>query len=546
MRRLVLRIALWLGAVAVIVGIGVVLALAFGRPTVRVESSRAALASIDVGGFGARVTSLQVVANGHSVPVVESGGGTWPTQDLAQGELIQVRASVDAPSWLQWLFGSPVTSSLHVRTPEPAPTATVSVASARRMLPVRFTSPVTSVAYRVPGGTARTIHLARPASMVKVPVPWTGYSGTVEVTATSRAWERMASRPRTVSWFIPPVKGQPAAMAVLAPGGTAVSSQSPVTLTFSEPVSKVLGTNRPTLSPDVAGHWSEPDPYTLRFTPSGLGFGPGTQVTVRLDHVVSLVSSPSDPVSTTSYQFTVGPGSVLRLQQLLAQLGYLPLTFTPAPGTVQPTTLAAEEATVYAPLHGSFAWRWSGTPASLVAQWAPGQATAMTKGALMTFEAAQNTYNDTVEYDTVDQMATASVWASLLKAVLANERDPFSYSYIYVTKVLPETLTMWTNGQVVMTALANTGIAGDQTSDGTYPIYLRYTSQVMRGTNPNGTPYADSVSWVNYFNGSDAVHGFVRASYGFPQSLGCVELPPATAGAIFPQLMVGDLVTVAG
>ena len=43
MRRLVLRIALWLGAVAVIVGVGVVLALAFGRPTVRVESSRTAL-----------------------------------------------------------------------------------------------------------------------------------------------------------------------------------------------------------------------------------------------------------------------------------------------------------------------------------------------------------------------------------------------------------------------------------------------------------------------------------------------------------------------
>ena len=546
MRRLVLRIALWLGAVAVIVGVGMVLALAFGRPTVRVESSRTALASIDVGGFGARVTSLQVVANGHSVPVVQSGGGTWPTQDLAQGEHFRVTASVDAPSWLRWLFGSPVTSSLHVRTPEPAPTATVSVASARRMLPVRFTSPVTSVEYRVPGGTARTMHLARPARMVKVPVPRTGYSGTVEVTATSRAWERMASRPRTVSWFIPPVKGQPAALAVPAPGGTAVSSESPVTLTFSEPVSKVLGTNRPTLSPDVPGRWSEPDPYTLSFTPSGFGFGPDTQVTVRFDHAVSLVSSPADPISTTSYQFTVGPGSVLRLQQLLAQLGYLPLTFTPASGTAQPTTLAAEEATVYAPLRGSFAWRWSGTPASLVAQWAPGQATAMTKGALMTFEAAQNTYNYTLEYDTVDQMATASVWTSLLKAALANERDPFSYSYIYVTKVLPETLTMWENGQVAMTALANTGIPQSPTADGTYPIYLRYKSQVMRGTNPNGTPYADSVSWVNYFNGSDAVHGFVRASYGFPQSVGCVELPPATAGKIFPQLMVGDLVTVAG
>jgi hypothetical protein len=37
------------------------------------------------------------------------------------------------------------------------------------------------------------------------------------------------------------------------------------------------------------------------------------------------------------------------------------------------------------------------------------------------------------------------------------------------------------------------------------------------------------VYWINYFNGGDAVHGFVRASYGFPQSLGCVELPIPTA-----------------
>ena len=144
-------------------------------------------------------------------------------------------------------------------------------------------------------------------------------------------------------------------------------------------------------------------------------------------------------------------------------------------------------------------------------------------------EVAENTYQDTVENETVDQMATAGVWRSLLGAALANKCDPFPYSYIYVTKVLPETLTMWTNGQVAMTALANTGIPVDQTSDATYPIYLRYTSQVMRGTTPNGTPYADLVYWVNYFNGGDAVHGIVRSSYRFPQSLGCVELPPADA-----------------
>jgi lipoprotein-anchoring transpeptidase ErfK/SrfK len=68
----------------------------------------------------------------------------------------------------------------------------------------------------------------------------------------------------------------------------------------------------------------------------------------------------------------------------------------------------------------------------------------------------------------------------------------------------------------------------------------------MNGTNPNGTTYHDLVHWINYFHGGQAVHGFVRASYGFPQSLGCVELPVATAQVAFSDLAIGDLVTVAG
>ena len=50
--------------------------------------------------------------------------------------------------------------------------------------------------------------------------------------------------------------------------------------------------------------------------------------------------------------------------------------------------------------------------------------------------------------------------------------------------------------------------------------------------------------WVNYFNGGDAVHGYERGSYGFPQSNGCVELPIATAAEVYPMLAVGDIVWV--
>ncbi len=61
--------------------------------------------------------------------------------------------------------------------------------------------------------------------------------------------------------------------------------------------------------------------------------------------------------------------------------------------------------------------------------------------------------------------------------------------------------------------------------DGTFPVYERFRFQIMRGANPDGSPYADPVSYVSYFNGGDAVHYFPRGSYGFQQSLGCVELP---------------------
>jgi lipoprotein-anchoring transpeptidase ErfK/SrfK len=67
----------------------------------------------------------------------------------------------------------------------------------------------------------------------------------------------------------------------------------------------------------------------------------------------------------------------------------------------------------------------------------------------------------------------------------------------------------------------------------------------MSGTNPDGSHYNDpGVPWVSYFNGGDAVHGFLRGSYGTPQSLGCVELPIATAQRVYSKLALGDIVVV--
>jgi hypothetical protein len=76
------------------------------------------------------------------------------------------------------------------------------------------------------------------------------------------------------------------------------------------------------------------------------------------------------------------------------------------------------------------------------------------------------------------------------------------------------------------------------------PVYLRYRFQIMRGVNPDGSHYADPVQFVAYFQAGQAVHYFLRYSYGWPQSLGCVELPLTAAAEAWPYLTYGSLVTV--
>ena len=91
----------------------------------------------------------------------------------------------------------------------------------------------------------------------------------------------------------------------------------------------------------------------------------------------------------------------------------------------------------------------------------------------------------------------------------------------------------------------NTGISASPTDVGTWPVYLRYRTQTMRGTNPDGTKYEDpGVPFVTYFYKGEALHGFIRPSYGTPQSLGCVEMTFADAEAVWPLTPIGTLVTV--
>jgi lipoprotein-anchoring transpeptidase ErfK/SrfK len=544
------RVRAGIGAAAaiVIVGIGVALVALLGRPAVSVSSGET-FVQVHLGGVGTQVTGIRATSDGRPLALAHQSTGFAPVAAVPQGRTVHVRVTAAPPSWLRWLLGSGVSTSATVRAPSAAPSARVAVAAHPGRVTVGFDRPVSVIDYRAAGEPARVIRLSQPSATAQLTVPDKS-GGALQVAAAAWPWERPAAQPATVDWLEAPRDGVPVAAADPAPGSAQAALDSPITLNFDEPVARALGTARPRVSPATAGTWTEPDADTLVFTPRGLGFGPGTAVSVSFDRPVTVVSGSSAGsvivAASGSYHFAVTQASVLRLQQILAQLHYLPLNFTPAPGVRSPTTLAGEVATLGSPLQGSFSWRWPSTPASLQAQWQPGSPTVLVKGALMSFlSATDSSYNGyTADDETVSQLADSS-WQALLSAAAANRADPDPYSYVYVSENLPETLTVWENGATVLTSPTNTGIPGYATALGTYPIYVRYTFNYMTGFNPDGSYYDDPVYWINYFNGGDAVHGFVRGSYGWPQSLGCVELPIPTAQVAFGHLAIGDLVTVA-
>jgi hypothetical protein len=316
-----------------------------------------------------------------------------------------------------------------------------------------------------------------------------------------------------------------------------VNGTSPISVTFSAPLA--VDSPMPTVTPSVAGSWQRVGSSTVEFVPSA-GFTEETHVLVTIPAGSTGVRSVlggllAEPVTSG---FWTGGYSIMRAEQLLAQLGYLPLNWAPTGGaTAVANTPGAQLSAAYAPPAGTFTWQ-PGYPSQLQSMWAPGQASEVLTGAVMAFE-----YDHSL---TMDGDIGPHVWDALLSAAAAGQRNSHGYTYALASQVIPETLTVWHDGQVILTSPANTGIPGRTTADGTFPVYSRFVNTIMSGTNPNGTKYRDSVWYVSYFNGGDAVHYFPRASYGFPQSLGCVELPYTQAKFIYPYLTYGTLVTVTG
>jgi peptidoglycan hydrolase-like protein with peptidoglycan-binding domain len=515
-------------AIAVVATAGAAAAALAAWPEVSLAASGTGLAHTVVPRLSGSLEALRVTdADGAVVPIRNERGDLVPTHMLAQGTELHVAVTVRRPSWAGWLVGRTVERHFVVTTP--------AVHVRRQVLHVRANAPVVldlDAAAEVVSVDGRVRQERAPSPVVHTGIVASGpnSAGSIEVAASPRTWERLTA-PARISWF--PLAANEGVVTAPAPGTKLAPGQA-LTLTFSSPIAGAFDGSYPRIAPAVTGKWHTVDAHTISFQPSGAGYPLGGALRVVLPKSIHATLAATDKPART-LTWPLYSGSMLRVQQLLAQLGYLPLLWTPT--TPEPTTLAGELAAAIAPPTGTFAWRYENTPPELQSLWRPGNEGDITRGAVMRFED---------DHDLpADGLVGPEVWRNLFADALADRPSTSGYSYVFVHETTPESLNLWHNGRVILTSPGNTGIPQAPTATGTYPVFEHIPEGTMTGTNPDGSHYHDvGIQWISYFHGGDAIHAFNRASYGTPQSLGCVELPLSAAAQVWPYTPIGTLVTI--
>jgi hypothetical protein len=482
----------------------------------------AALARVGMPLGGGTIESVYVTGGrtGRLIPVQVRGNQIWPRGTIPVGERVSIEAVIKRPGWISWLSGKTERIHISLVTPQAAPSKTYLTIARGAPLTLGFDHPVAVVSY---GPSVTTLkRRLLPSVSNEVTLPRHAIAGTMWVSATPRPWE--TAKATAISWF--PTGAATSAVANPAPG-TRIGPTAPITLTFSKPLSAALGHSLPPVSPAGSGSWQRVTSHTLVFHANGYGYGLGATVRIGLPSGVRLVGGHAT--------WSVAPGSTLRLQQLLASLGYLPVSFSSS--TPVASTPAAQEVAAIHPPPGAFSWRWGNVPSALRTMWQPGASGEITKGAVMAFENNQGMVDDGV--------AGPAVWKALIHAAVKGERSTFGYTFVHVSEGSPESINVWHSGRTVVTGPVNTGIPQAPTAQGVFAVFEHAPSVTMSGTNPDGSHYNDKgVPYVSYFNGGDALHGFLRASYGSAQSLGCVEMPYSEAAAVYPYTPIGTIVYV--
>ena len=519
--------------VAAAVVAGVVLgavAIALVSTGASLTSDSSALARVELPFYGGKIVSAAVTTGPHSqrIPIDLRDGRIWPRTLVPAGTRVSIEVLVKHPGSIGWLAGRSERLRLSLVTPRATLLEHYVTLRSGAPLRVHFSHPVAAVSFGPAGALQR--HLLKPPRS-EITLPRTADAGSILVAGAPRSWETAA--PSALSWF--PTGSAAAAVASPAPGSR-INPSEEISLSFSKPVDQALGKSRPTILPATAGSWHQTDSHTLVFRPQGYGYGLGVDVTIALPAGVSLLAGRQSGGSSTG-TWIVPPGSTLRLQQLLSSLGYLPLDFHYGGPPVAHSPQAQVAAAIDPPA-GTFSWRYGNVPAGLRGMWQPGAAGVMTQGAVMAFE---NDHGLPADGD-----AGPTVWRSLIAAALKGQRSTFGYSFVIVDRESsPQSLTLWHSGKSILNTDVNTGIDSAPTDPGTFTVYEHIRVGTMSGTNPDGSQYSDpGIQFISYFNGGDALHAFDRAQFGFPQSLGCVEMSLGPAGQVWPYTPVGTLVHV--
>jgi hypothetical protein len=333
---------LWPAALGLLIVVGLFLTAVYEWSGASLAGDPAALARVQVEPFGGRLQAAKALGpGGRPIPLAVTQGRLTPRDRVAPGETVRVEVTLERPGWSAWLIGDTQRETLTVKAPTARVLSRWVTADADGRVPVRFSEPVATVAYAGKRVTGRRERVDVPA-----PTP----AGTLRVAVAARPWESLGP-PATVHWF--PRARAPVALVSPAPDGR-LSPAGPIRLTFAgRPL-------KPRLDPATPGHWRRLNGHTLEFTPSGFGIPLGAHERLTFAHTLAVAGADGRGLKAArELAWTVPEPSTLRLHQLLAEQGYLPVSWH---GDAVAKTDRAQAGAAALPPDGDFTWRYPNTP----------------------------------------------------------------------------------------------------------------------------------------------------------------------------------------
>jgi hypothetical protein len=217
---------------------------AFALSGATIEEDGSSLGKVTTETFGGSVAGVKATAvkSGADVPVKMEGDRIVPTSKRHPGEEVAVEVKVKRPSVIGAVAGSEKTLTATVT----APVATLegrwlSVKEGKKPY-VHFDRPVSQIVYGAEGEVKqRRFDKPRTSVSLGEQPP----AGQLQVKWAAVKWEH-PGKSKIVTWF--PATGKPTVAAAPTAGST-ISASTPLEITFSKPVKKILGSEDPKLSP---------------------------------------------------------------------------------------------------------------------------------------------------------------------------------------------------------------------------------------------------------------------------------------------------------